>query len=135
MNCIFSRPLALTSAGGFQTYENKQLKKGVVVGGLVAQLCLTFAIPWTVARQASLSMGFSRPEYWSRLPFPSPGDLPDLGIKSTFPMSPALQADSLSLSQYPFMGSQRLILIGRKAYHVLKGFRKTTSILRRGHFC
>ena len=48
--------------------------------------------PWTVAHQAPLSMGFSRREYWSGLPFPSPGDLPDPGIK---PGSPALQADSL----------------------------------------
>ena len=40
-----------------------------------------FATSWTVARQASLSMGFSRHEYWSGLPFPSPGDLPDPGIK------------------------------------------------------
>ena len=39
------------------------------------------ATPWTVARQAPLSMGFSRQEYWSGLPFPSPGDLPDPGIK------------------------------------------------------
>ena len=46
----------------------------------------------TVARQASLSMGFSRQEYWSGLPFPSPEDLPNPGIK---PRSPALQADSL----------------------------------------
>ena len=59
-------------------------------GGLVAKLCPTLAIPWTVARQAPLSMGFSRQEYWSGLPFPSPGDLPDPGIK---PGSPALQAD------------------------------------------
>ena len=50
------------------------------------------AIPWTVAHQASLSMGFSRPEYWSGLPCPSPGDLPYAGIK---PRPPALQADSL----------------------------------------
>ena len=48
--------------------------------------------PWTVACQASLSMEFSRQQYWSGLPFPSPGDLPDPGIKSR---SPALQADSL----------------------------------------
>ena len=48
--------------------------------------------PWTVAYQASLSMGFSRQEYWSGLPFPSPGDLPDPGIK---PRSPTLQVDSL----------------------------------------
>ena len=48
--------------------------------------------PWAVAYQASPSMGFSRQEYWSGLPFPSPGDLPDPGIESR---SPALQADSL----------------------------------------
>ena len=46
----------------------------------------------TVAHQAALSMGFPRQEYWSELPFPSPGDLPDPGIE---PGSPALQADSL----------------------------------------
>ena len=51
-----------------------------------------FATPWTVAYQAPLSMEFSRQEYWSGLPFPSPGDLPDPGIK---PRSPALQADAL----------------------------------------
>ena len=56
------------------------------------QLCAT---PWTVARQASLSMGFSRQEYWSGLPCPPPGDLPTPGIK---PRSPALQVDSLPLS-------------------------------------
>ena len=55
------------------------------------------ATPWTVAFQASLSMGFSRLEHWSGLPFPSPGDLPDPGIK---PSSPALQVDSL-LSEPP----------------------------------
>ena len=47
-----------------------------------------FATPWTVARQAPLSMGFPRQEYWSGLPFPSLGDLPETGIK---PGSPALQ--------------------------------------------
>ena len=51
-----------------------------------------FATPWTVAYQAPPSMGFSRQEYWSGLPFPSPGDLPDPGIE---PGPPALQADSL----------------------------------------
>ena len=51
-----------------------------------------FAAPWTVAYQAPPSMGFSRQECWSGLPFPSPGDLPDPGIK---PRSPALQADAL----------------------------------------
>ena len=51
-----------------------------------------FVIPWTVVYQPSLSMGFSRQEYWSRLLFPSPGDLPDPEIE---PRSPALQADAL----------------------------------------
>ena len=51
-----------------------------------------FATPWTVAYKASLSMGFSRPEYWSGLLFPSPGDLPDPGIE---PGSSTLQADAL----------------------------------------
>ena len=52
-----------------------------------------FATPWTVACQTPVSMEFSRQEYWSRLPFLSPGDLPNPGIK---PGSPALQADSLA---------------------------------------
>ena len=51
-----------------------------------------FAIPWTVACQAPLSMGFSTQEYWSGVPFPSPGDPPDPGIE---PGSPTLQADAL----------------------------------------
>ena len=51
-----------------------------------------FATPWTVAPQAPLSMGFSRQEYWSGLPFPSPGDLPNPGMEAR---SPALQADAL----------------------------------------
>ena len=45
---------------------------------------------WTAARQAPLSVGFSRQEYWSGLPFPPPGDLPDPGIEPTSPVSPAL---------------------------------------------
>ena len=52
-----------------------------------------FATPWTVALQFPPSMEFSRQEYWSGLPFPSPGDLPDPGIKTG---CPALQADSLT---------------------------------------
>ena len=53
--------------------------------------------PWVTAHQAPLSMGFSRQEYWSGLPFPSPGDLPDLGIEPRFP---EVQVDS-SLSEPP----------------------------------
>ena len=58
----------------------------------VKSLSRLFVTPWTVVYQASPSMGFSRQEYWSGLPFPSPGDLPSPGIK---PRSPALQEDSL----------------------------------------
>ena len=54
--------------------------------------------PQALARQAPLSMGFSRQEHWSGLPFPSPGDLTDPGIKPESPAPPALQADSLLLS-------------------------------------
>ena len=61
-------------------------------GGLVAKSCWTLAAPWTVACQAPLSMGFLRQAYWSGLPVPSLGDLPDPGIELE---SPALQADSL----------------------------------------
>ena len=50
----------------------------------------SFATPWIVARQVSLSMGYPRQEYWNGLPFPPPGDLPDLGIEHVSPSSPAL---------------------------------------------
>ena len=65
------------------------MKRSVI---LVAQSCLTLCDPIDCNPQAPPSMGFSRQEYWSGLPFPSPGDLPDPGLK---PGSPALQADSL----------------------------------------
>ena len=59
-------------------------------GGLVAKSCPTLATAWTVASQTPQFMGFSRQEYWSGLPCPAPGDLPDSGIKPTSPVSPAL---------------------------------------------
>ena len=58
----------------------------------------SFETSWTIANQAPLSMGFPKQEYWSGLPFPSPGDLPDPGIE---PRSPAFQADTLT-SEPPF---------------------------------
>ena len=66
----------------------------VVKKSEVAQSCPTLCDPWTVAHQAPPSMGFSRQENWSGLPFPPPGDLPDPGIE---PRSPALQADAFNL--------------------------------------
>ena len=56
----------------------------------VSQLCPTLAILWTAAYQAPPSMGFSKQKYWSGVPFPSPRDLPDPGIKPVSLMSPAL---------------------------------------------
>ena len=64
----------------------------VCVRTQLLSLVRLFATPWTVVHQAPLFMGFSRQEYWSGLPFPFPGDLPDPGIK---PGSLSLQADSL----------------------------------------
>ena len=70
-----------------------------------------FATPWTVARQAPLSMGFSRQDYWSGLPCPPPGDLPNPGIKPTSFMPPALAGGFFTTSAtweaplvwYPFL--------------------------------
>ena len=68
----------------------------ILIGYLRAAQCLVVSdsllCPWTAARQAPLSMGFLRQEYWSELPSPPSGDLPDPGIK---PTPPALQVNSL----------------------------------------
>ena len=61
-------------------------------------LCHVQLIPWTVARQALLSMGFSRQEYWSGFPFPPPGDLSDSRIKPTSFKSPALSGGFFTTS-------------------------------------
>ena len=61
-------------------------------GGLVTKSCLILEIPWIVAHQVPLSMGFSRQEYWNGLQFPSPGDHPNPGIKTG---SPVWEEDSL----------------------------------------
>ena len=63
---------------------------GVCVCVSCSVVSTSFLTPWTIAHQAPLSMGFSRQEYWSGLPFPPPGDLPNPGIKPTSLMSPLL---------------------------------------------
>ena len=77
-------------------FYNKYIKMCICIRKRKVEISRTVvsysAIPWTVACQAPLSMKFSRQEYWSGLPFSSPGDLPDPGIK---PRSPVLQVDSL----------------------------------------
>ena len=64
----------------------------------VTQSCPIFVTPWTVARQAPLTMGFPKQEYCSGLPFPSPGDLPDPGIELTSLTSPALTSGFFTTS-------------------------------------
>ena len=68
--------------------------------------------PWTLAHQAPLFMGFPRQEYWSGLPFPPPGDLPDSRTETTSPVSPTLAVDSLPLSHLgsPISGKTILLL-------------------------
>ena len=69
----------------------------------------SFETPWTVGHQSHLSMGFSRQEYWSGLPFPSAGDLPDRGIESG---SPELASDSLPLSHQGLLCLYRVMHSG-----------------------
>ena len=68
--------------------------------GVICSVLSDSATPWTVTSQAPLSMGFPRKEYWSGLPFPSPGDLPNPGIKTASPESPAL-AGGFSTTELP----------------------------------
>ena len=92
---------------------------------LCAQWCIWLSVTlWTVACQAPLSMGFSRPEkYWSRLPFPFPGDLPDPGIEPSSHMSPMLQPDFYhwATREAPFvwMEPSLIILQGLPQIHFL----------------
>ena len=87
----------------------------------VAQSCPTLCDPWTVAHQAPPSMGFSRQEYWSGLPFPSPGDLPDPGIE---PRSPTLQAEIQSLRKPPIVTQNFRCKYYRQRFWGRKGDRR-----------
>ena len=72
-----------------------------------------FATPWTAAHQASLSMGFSKQEYWKGLPFPPSGDLPDLGIE---PASPALADEFFTTKPPGKLPNTTIIIIFFVAY-------------------
>ena len=86
LSCGRVNDLHLTSDKGFLVSTGS-----LDSSGLVTKSCQTLTTPWTLAHQAPLSMGCPRQEYWSGLPFPSPGDLPDPEIE---PLSPALQVIS-----------------------------------------
>ena len=85
-----------------------------------------FATPWTVAHQAPLCMGFSRQEHWSGLPFPSAGDLPDLGFE---PRSRTLQADTLP-SEPPGKSSFKVRETKTNISQALVCFRGLTSTIK-----
>ena len=72
-----------------------KLHSEMIIHASLLPLVWLFKIRWITAHQAPLSSEFSRQEYWSGLPFPSPGDLPDAWIKPASHVSSALQADSL----------------------------------------
>ena len=79
-----------------------------------------FATPWTVVHQAALSLGFSRQEYWSGLPCPPPGGLPDPGIKPASLTSPALAAGTLPLAPPGKPRVVYLLISGKDASPELK---------------
>ena len=87
-----------------------------------------FATPWTLAYQDPQSMGFSRQEYWSGLPFPSPGDLPDPGFE---PGSPALQADTLPSEPpgSPALSKRSSCWKARKLWKHRESFQQPRAIL------
>ena len=73
--------------------------KDIKVSDACMHACLVMsdsATPWTITHQVPLSMEFSRQEYWSGLPFPSPEDLPDPGVELTSPASPELARDTFT---------------------------------------
>ena len=84
------------------------------------QSCLTLsAISWIVALHSPPSMGFSRQEYWSGLPFPPPGDLPDPGIEPASPVAPELQADCLLLNHQGSPADKQVSLLKSLSFFVL----------------
>ena len=78
------------------TYYLNPMKCYYLCAVLACSVIQLFSTPWTVARQAPLSLEFFRQEYWSGLPFPIPGDLTDPGLKSVFLASPVLASGSFT---------------------------------------
>ena len=95
----------------------------------VTQSCPILCDPWTVAHQASLSMGFSRQEYWSGLPFPSPGNLPDPGIEPIagrhFTSEPPVQFSSVTQSCPTLCDPMNRSTPDLPVYHQLPEFTQT----------
>ena len=98
----------------FPSYDKQGYPSIQVCVHVCSSLVQLFAASWTVSRQAPLSMGFSRQEYWSGQPWPPPGDLPDPGSEHKSPVSPELQANSLPLSH---QGSLYPSIVGYMIIH------------------
>ena len=90
-------------------FQVLQIAAGKLVG-VLTQPCLTLCDPMDCSPPGSTVQGISRQEYWSGLPLPSPGVLPDPGIEHTSPAFPALQADSLCLCQLGKSGAKYISL-------------------------
>ena len=91
-NTEVADPREGTGSSMFSASDRRQWDNGCACVLSHSSRVRLFATLWTVARQGPLSMGFSRQEYWSKLPSPPPGDLPDPGLELG---SPALQAESI----------------------------------------
>ena len=90
-------------------YYLRLIPGGPAESPMLLSMCMLrhdWAIPWTVAHQTPLSMGYFSEEYWSGLPFPPPGDLPNPGIKPACPGSPALAGGFLTISIPNFLKDQ-----------------------------
>ena len=95
-----------------------------------------FVTPWTVASQTPLSMEVSRQEYWSGLPFPSPGNLPDPGIKPASPASPALAGGFFTTAPAgkPLTYTKRVLTTIFWSWYLVKsGLRSPKSIISQLH--
>ena len=124
-------PIRRNYTGCFWTFPLAWMVITSAMSRSVVQSCLDSATPWTVARQAPLSMGFSRQEYRSGLPFPPPGDLPNSWIESTSPAFPALRADSFYCCA---PGKPNYINIFTQIFVFQKNHWYFTTVLRRGSF-
>ena len=112
--------------GSTVIHQKPEIKKAYIRNSLVVQwlgihthcrgTCVLspvwlFAAPWTVGHQAPLSMGFSRQEYWTGLPFPMPENLPDPGMEPTFLVSPALAGRFFSTEPYCHSSNSLMVYI------------------------
>ena len=101
--------------------------KGLLASSVALAVSDSFVTIWTVVHQAPLSMGFSRQEYWSGLPYPSPGDLPDPRIEPMIAVSPVFRAGSLPADH---LGSSEVYINSNLLF-----FYRTSQVLHYNNNC